>query len=60
MKKRVIINHVEIVPLIGFGYWKDKYDINGVTGYAKNYILPFIRIQRGYLEGEHPMNYPEK
>jgi hypothetical protein len=53
MKKEILllIRHFRIAPIIGFGYWKDTYlkEVHGISGVAHNFILPFIRIQWGYL-----------
>lgn len=44
------INHIMICPVIGIGYWKDVYNEGtGFKGYAHNIILPFCRMQFGYL-----------
>lgn len=42
------LRHIKIAPIIGFGYWKDIYDVLP-GGYTHNIILPFLRIQFGYL-----------
>jgi hypothetical protein len=43
--------HLKLCPVIGFGYWKDAYvkEKIGIEGITHNFILPFIRIQFGYL-----------
>jgi hypothetical protein len=54
MKTHILkTRHFKFCPIIGFGYWKDVYtkEVSGVEGVAHNFILPFIRIQRGYLKG---------
>lgn len=43
------IRHIKLAPIIGFGYWKDDYKNVIKGGYTYNIILPFIRIQFGYL-----------
>lgn len=45
------IKHFKFCPVIGFGYWKDVYLKKevGVDGITHNFILPFIRIQWGYI-----------
>jgi hypothetical protein len=50
--KKIYINHVKFCLIIGFGYWKDVYkkDIVGIEGVAHNFVLPFLRMQYGYLE----------
>ncbi len=48
---RVYIRSIKFAPILGFGYWKDVYGANiGLSGHAHNIILPFVRIQIGYLE----------
>lgn len=51
--KRLDIKSIKIHPVIGIGYWKDIYskDKIGIDGVTHNLILPFLRIQWGYLEG---------
>jgi len=52
MKRNILkIRHFKICPVIGFGYWKEVYlkETLGVAGITHNFILPFIRIQYGYL-----------
>lgn len=46
------IRYIKIAPVIGFGYWKDVYRAPqlGITGLTHNIVLPFVRIQWGYLE----------
>lgn len=46
--------HFTFCPIIGFGYWKDVYlkEKIGMEGVTYNFILPFIRIQWGYLVAE--------
>lgn len=47
-------NHFKIHPIIGIGYWKDTYTpkIHGLMGEAHNLILPFFRIQWGFIKKE--------
>lgn len=42
---------IKVSPVIGFGYWMDTYkeEVLGVYGIAHNILLPFLRIQWGYL-----------
>lgn len=46
------IRYLKLCPVIGFGYWKDVYlkQKSGINGVTHNFILPFIRIQLGYIE----------
>jgi hypothetical protein len=46
--------HFKFCPVIGCGYWKDVYlkEKIGMEGVTHNFILPFIRIQWGYLVAE--------
>jgi hypothetical protein len=46
--------HFKICLVIGCGYWKDAYlkDNIGIEGVTHNLILPFLRIQWGYLVAE--------
>jgi hypothetical protein len=46
--------YFKFCPVIGFGYWKDVYlkEKLGMEGVTHNFILPFIRIQWGYLVAE--------
>lgn len=49
--KRLLIRHFNLSPVIGIGYWADVYDGRlGFKGVTRNFILPFVRIQWGYLE----------
>lgn len=49
--KRLLIRHFNFAPIIGFGYWADVYDGSlGFKGVTHNFILPFVRIQWGFLE----------
>ena len=50
--KTLQIRHISIAPIIGLGYWKDVYKKEkiGFEGVSHNIILPFIRIQLGYLK----------
>jgi len=44
------IRHFKFAPIIGFGYWRDDYNLDSIiVGHCHNVILPFIRIQYGYL-----------
>jgi hypothetical protein len=45
------IKYFKLCPIIGCGYWKDVYkkENTGTEGVVYNFILPFIRIQLGYL-----------
>lgn len=51
MSKKIKLSHIKFCPIVGFGYWADKYkeDEIGIGGITHNIILPFIRIQFGYL-----------
>lgn len=51
-RKHMKIRVVKIAPIIGFGYWKDIYTptLIGLEGVAHNIILPFLRIQVGYIQ----------
>lgn len=46
------LKHFKLHPVFGIGYWVDKYDssIHGFNGVAHNMILPFLRIQWGWLQ----------
>lgn len=48
---RINTSHFNFCPLIGFGYWKDIYKKEkiGMDGLTHNIILPFMRIQWGFL-----------
>lgn len=48
---KIYTSHFSIAPIIGFGFWRDFYDEKklGIGGLTNNLILPFIRIQWGYL-----------
>jgi len=41
----------KLAPIIGFGFWRDVYNekLIGIGGISNNLILPFIRIQWGFL-----------
>jgi hypothetical protein len=55
MKIKILnTRHIKIQPIIGFGYWKDIYkkEKEGINGVTHNFIIPFIRIQWGYLIAE--------
>lgn len=57
MTKHIIKSrYIKFCPVIGIGYWKDVYlkEEIGMGGVAHNFVLPFIRIQWGYLEIEKP------
>ena len=57
MTKHIIKSrYIKFCPVIGIGYWKDIYlkEEIGMGGVAHNFVLPFIRIQWGYLEIEKP------
>ena len=43
------IRHFKFAPVIGFGYWYDDYKIMPHGGHCHNLIIPFVRIQWGYL-----------
>lgn len=48
------IKHIKFsIFLFGIGYWRDTYDIKSeyaqIYGYAHNILIPFCRIQIGYL-----------
>lgn len=47
--KTLKIRHFKFAPVIGIGYWYDKYTITPDGGYCHNIVLPFIRIQWGEL-----------
>lgn len=44
-------NYVRFCPVIGLGYWKDIYKAEecGMDGVSHNIILPFVRLQFGFL-----------
>jgi len=48
--------HIKLCPVIGFGYWKDDFNLANVRGYTHNIIIPFIRIQWGFIEGGDPIH----
>ena len=55
MKQHIFkTRHFKISPIIGIGYWKDVYlkEKIGMEGVSHNLILPFMRIQWGYLIAE--------
>lgn len=45
---------IKVQPIIGFGYWKDVYKKErvGMNGVTHNFIIPFVRMQWGYLIAE--------
>jgi len=49
--KTVRTHSITIIPLIGFGFWKDDYSIVApeLSGYQWNIIIPFFRITFGKL-----------
>lgn len=51
MKKILTTKYIKFCFVFGIGYWKDVYKKEdlGLDGEAYNIILPFIRIQWGYL-----------
>jgi len=58
--KKLKINHIKLCPIIGLGYWKDVYSKEsiGIDGVAHNVIMPFVRIQWGYLISEQKQSPP--
>jgi hypothetical protein len=54
MRRILKTRHINICPVVGFGYWKDVYvkERLGIEGVTHNVILPFLRIQWGYLVAE--------
>jgi len=48
--------HIKLAPIIGIGYWKDVYEVIP-GGYTHNIILPFVRIQFGYLPTLKELNH---
>ena len=48
------INNCKLSPIIGLGYWKDTYNskTHGFKGEAHNVIIPFFRLQFGWLQYE--------
>ena len=49
--RKIYTSHISIAPIIGLGFWRDFYDEKklGIGGVTNNLIIPFIRIQWGYL-----------
>ena len=47
--KCIIISSIKFGWFIGFGYWKDVYK-NPFDGLTHNILLPFVRIQYGFLK----------
>lgn len=49
-KGRMEIKNIKFCFSIGFAYWRDIYTLTGLGGNIHHIILPFVRIEIGYLD----------
>lgn len=46
---KIHIKSFKLAPILGIGYWKDKYMLEDIKGYTHNIVLRFFRIQIGLI-----------
>lgn len=60
MNEKIYTRNFTFALIFGFGYWRDSYSEKkiGIGGIQHNLILPFMKIQWGYLFKPQKSNSP--